>query len=195
MLNKQIAETNVKKLQIESQMGELKERQTTIADKEVKIDDLNKRTMELEKFKFVLDYKIKELKHKIGPREKKIQGLNEKKTIMQNEVKHFEVVNKNLSLIVQDLKDKLEGLQMEQKKIQDQIQAQINQKQQFQDDVYDAVKNYLTDYKKLKKAIVKLHKMYVKEEFNKNNVTNEADLTHQHNNQRKYLENSLDHNR
>ena len=84
---------------------------------------------------------------------------------------------------------------MEQKKIQDQIQAQINQKQQFQDDVYDAVKNYLTDYKKLKKAIVKLHKMYVKEEFNKNNVTNEADLTHQHNNQRKYLENSLDHNR
>ena len=72
MLNKQIAETNVKKLQIESQMGELKERQTTIADKEVKIDDLNKRTMELEKFKFVLDYKIKELKHKIGPREKKI---------------------------------------------------------------------------------------------------------------------------
>ena len=56
--------------------------------------------MELEKFKFVLDYKIKELKHKIGPREKKIQGLNEKKTIMQNEVKHFEVVNKNLSLIV-----------------------------------------------------------------------------------------------
>lgn len=123
MLNKQIAETNVKKLQIESQMGELKERQTTIADKEIKIDDLNKRTMELEKFKFVLDYKIKELKHKIGPREKKIQGLNEKKTIMQNEVKHFEVVNKNLQLIVEDLKDKLEGLQMSQKKIQDQIQA------------------------------------------------------------------------
>ena len=104
-------------------MGELKERQTTIADKEIKIDDLNKRTMELEKFKFVLDYKIKELKHKIGPREKKIQGLNEKKTIMQNEVKHFLVVNKNLQLIVEDLKDKLEGLQMSQKKIQDQIQA------------------------------------------------------------------------
>ena len=126
MLNKQITETNVKKLQIESQMGELKERQTTIADKEVKIDDLNKRTMELEKFKFVLDYKIKELKHKIGPREKKIQGLNEKKTIMQNEVKHFEVVNKNLQLIVEDLRDKLEGLQMSQKKIQEQIQHQIN---------------------------------------------------------------------
>ena len=42
---------------------------------------------------------------------------------------------------------------------------------------------------------MKLHKIYVKKEVNKNNVTNEADLTHQHNNQRKYLENSLDHNR
>ena len=63
-------------------MGELKERQTTIADKEQKIDELRKRTQELEKFKFVLDYKIKELKHKIGPRERKIQVLNEQKTKM-----------------------------------------------------------------------------------------------------------------
>ena len=116
-LNKQVADTNIKKLQIESQMGELKERQTTIADKEQKIDELRKRTQELEKFKFVLDYKIKELKHKIGPRERKIQVLNEQKTKMQNEVKHFEVVNRNLQLIVQDLKDKLEGLQQEQKSI------------------------------------------------------------------------------
>ena len=81
-LNKQVADTNIKKLQIESQMGELKERQTTIADKEQKIDELRKRTQELEKFKFVLDYKIKELKHKIGPRERKIQVLNEQKTKM-----------------------------------------------------------------------------------------------------------------
>ena len=43
-------------------MGELKERQTTIADKDQKIEELRKRTQELEKFKFVLDYKIKELK-------------------------------------------------------------------------------------------------------------------------------------
>ena len=111
------------KNQIENQKGELASRAATIEDKDARIIELKKKTQELEKFKFVLDYKIKELKHKIGPREKKIQGLNEKKTIMQNEVKHFEVVNKNLQLIVEDLKDKLEGLQMSQKKIQDQIQA------------------------------------------------------------------------
>jgi len=38
-------------------------------DKEANIYELKKKTQELEKFKFVLDYKIKELKRDIGPRE------------------------------------------------------------------------------------------------------------------------------
>ena len=38
--------------------------------------------MELEKFKFVLDYKIKDLKRQIGPREEDIQNLNESTTKM-----------------------------------------------------------------------------------------------------------------
>ena len=38
-------------------------------EKEQRIYELKKKTQELEKFKFVLDYKIKELKHDIGPRE------------------------------------------------------------------------------------------------------------------------------
>ena len=44
----------------------------TINDKEVKIFELKKKSQELEKFKFVLDYKIKELKRDIGPREVEI---------------------------------------------------------------------------------------------------------------------------
>jgi hypothetical protein len=38
-------------------------------DKDSKIEDLFKKKQELEKFKFVLDYKIRELKREIGPRE------------------------------------------------------------------------------------------------------------------------------
>jgi uncharacterized protein (DUF3084 family) len=38
-----------------------------IAVREKKIYDLKKKTQELEKFKFVLDYKIKELKRDITP--------------------------------------------------------------------------------------------------------------------------------
>jgi len=49
----------------------------TIKDKDRRILDLRKKTLELEKFKFVLDYKIKEFKRDIGPRELEIKTLNE----------------------------------------------------------------------------------------------------------------------
>merc|ERR1712238_383667 len=44
----------------DSNEKEIKERDKTIADKETRIYDLKKQNQELEKFKFVLDYKIKE---------------------------------------------------------------------------------------------------------------------------------------
>jgi len=68
-LNELFKNTNNLKQQIESQKSEISERDTTIKDKDKRIIDLKKKTQELEKFKFVLDYKIKELKRDIGPRE------------------------------------------------------------------------------------------------------------------------------
>jgi cilia- and flagella-associated protein 57 len=38
-----------------------------ISSREKKISNLKKKTQELEKFKFVLDYKIKDLKREISP--------------------------------------------------------------------------------------------------------------------------------
>ena len=69
-LNAEIAATNREKQHIESMVNELQERERTIKDKQQKIDQYRKQTQELEKFKFVLDYKIKELKSRIGPRMK-----------------------------------------------------------------------------------------------------------------------------
>ena len=46
----------------------MSEREGAILDKEKRVSDLKKKNQELEKFKFVLDYKIKELKRDIGPR-------------------------------------------------------------------------------------------------------------------------------
>lgn len=86
-------QTNNLKQTIESQEGELKERATTIEDKNKRINDLRKKTQELEKFKFVLDYKIKELKRDIGPRELEIQKLNEQTNKMRQELKFFNRVN------------------------------------------------------------------------------------------------------
>ncbi len=82
-LNELIQKTNNLKQQIQSQRGELLERDSTIRDKDLRITDLRRKTQELEKFKFVLDYKIKELKRDIGPRELEIQKLNEQTNKMR----------------------------------------------------------------------------------------------------------------
>lgn len=81
-LQKQINVANNLTQSIQSQKGELRERDSTIREKEKRIEDLKKKTQELEKFKFVLDYKIKELKREIGPREMTIEKLNEQKNKM-----------------------------------------------------------------------------------------------------------------
>ena len=71
-LNDLMNYTNELRMQIESSRKELQEREQTMKDKESRIYELKKKTQELEKFKFVLDYKIKELKRDIGPRELQI---------------------------------------------------------------------------------------------------------------------------
>ena len=116
-LNELYKSTNNLKQQIISQQSELSERETTIKDKDKRIIDLKKKTQELEKFKFVLDYKIKELKRDIGPREIEIQKLQEQTNIMRQELKHFNRVNQNLALIVDDLRMRQEGLTTEVKNL------------------------------------------------------------------------------
>lgn len=84
-------EQNIRDLQnqIEAQKSEKEDRITTIEDKEARIIELKKKTQELEKFKFVLDYKIKELKRDIGPSKDNIQFLHEQVNKMEIEVRHF----------------------------------------------------------------------------------------------------------
>ena len=57
--------------------GEIRERDETIMDKEKRIFDLKKKNQELEKFKFVLDFKIVELRKQEEPREKDIVALHQ----------------------------------------------------------------------------------------------------------------------
>jgi hypothetical protein len=58
-------------------MQEIKEQDNTISEKEKRIYDLKKKNQELEKFKFVLDHKIKELKKQIQPKEEEIADMKD----------------------------------------------------------------------------------------------------------------------
>jgi hypothetical protein len=176
------------KQQIQSQMGELAERDTTIKDKDKRIIDLRKKTQELEKFKFVLDYKIKELKKDIGPKEVEIQKLNEQTNKMRQELKHFMKVTSNLNLIVDDLRMRQEGLTNELKNLQLNLDQQEAYKKKFKDDVFECM-HHIFDFKKLKSGVIRLHKKYVLEELK--NEAGDTDLHREYANKRRYLENNV----
>ena len=65
---------------------------------------------------------------------------------------------------------------------------------QFKDEVYDVLNNHLNDYKKLKKGIKRLHRIYVLEEANKNE-TAETDVHADHNVMRRSMEKNIQHMR
>ncbi len=85
---------------------------------------------------------------------------------MDNESKHFFVVNENLRLIVKDLKLAREGMQKEEAETTSKMRKQDDFIKQFKDEVYEVLNNHLNDYKKLKKGIKRLHRIYVLEEAN-----------------------------
>jgi len=93
----------------------------------------------LEKFKFVLDYKIKELKREIGPREQEISKMKDQTKQMDSELKHFNRVNANLGLIVDDLRMRQEGMQLEINKQHTKLKEQTYYVKVFKRDVQETV--------------------------------------------------------
>ncbi|KAI8472173.1 MAG: hypothetical protein J3K34DRAFT_519934 [Monoraphidium minutum] len=92
---------------------EIRERDDTIGDKERRIYELKKKNQELEKFKFVLDFKIKELKKQIEPREVEISKMRQIVSAMDAELERYHKSNAGLDLAIQSLKLKKTGLQSE----------------------------------------------------------------------------------
>jgi cilia- and flagella-associated protein 57 len=93
--------------------------------KEKRIYDLKKKNQELEKFKFVLDYKIKEQKKMVEPRELEIKDLKEEKTKMESELERFNKQNTQLGLDVKEMHSRLTATQKELKNEQEIVQKKI----------------------------------------------------------------------
>jgi chromosome segregation ATPase len=90
---------------------EIMERDTMIGDKEKKIYSLKRKTQELEKFKFVLDYKIKELKRDIAPRGMEINRLRKETNDMDETLRICNATNSALGFTVDDLRTRQEEMQ------------------------------------------------------------------------------------
>lgn len=135
---------------------EIQERDETIQDKEKRIYDLKKKNQELEKFKFVLDYKIKELKKQIEPRENEIKEKKEQIQNMEGELERFHKANISLNLEKTTLKQKLKAcdseLQMQRQKVRD-CRSVIKT---FKIELHKCA-GKIQDPQELKKAVIQLH--------------------------------------
>merc|ERR1719188_1608683 len=94
----------------EHNVKEIKERDKTISDKEQKIYELKKQNQELEKFKFVLDYKIKELKAQIDPKNDDIAAMKRDIQGMDADLEEYHRKNKLLQQDITSLQSKQRGL-------------------------------------------------------------------------------------
>ncbi|KAK7232230.1 hypothetical protein SO694_0003027 [Aureococcus anophagefferens] len=151
----------IKKLEreISAHKTEIKRRDDTIGAKEKKIYELKKKNQELEKFKFVLDYKIKELKRQIEPRETEIGNMKAQIKAMDHELEQYHKSNAQLDLMIGELRKKLDDMQREileqRKRICDQ-QANIRR---FKGELYKCAQ-FIQDPEQLRSSVEALHKQH-----------------------------------
>lgn len=145
---------------IEGFRKETQERDVTIQEKEKRIYDLKKKNQELEKFKFVLDYKIKEQKRLVEPREMEIKDLKEEKTKMESELERFNKQNNQLDLINKEKDAKLEALQKELKQERLKKRNSELKLKEIRTDIHNCV-GYIQDINMLKEQVKKIYKKHV----------------------------------
>ncbi|XP_033738759.1 cilia- and flagella-associated protein 57-like [Pecten maximus] len=168
---------------------EIQERDDTIQDKEKRIYDLKKKNQELEKFKFVLDYKIKELKKQIEPRENDIKRMKDQIQEMESELERFHKQNTQLELSIKELTQKLRAtdkeMHQERQKVRD-VEAVVKR---FKTDLHNCV-GYIQDPKMLKESIKALYSKHVQEDVTES-ASVDADIQKEYSRQREHLERSV----
>lgn len=162
----------------------LEEKNNKITSKEKNIYELKRRTQELEKYKFVLDFKIKELKMDIIPKEAEIKNLRLQTTLRDKKLKRYNAVNNKLSLVVESLETE-QGLLKDTIKTQKQkLTSQSNKIRNFKNSLYDAVQDIL-DYKTLQRKLSLMNNDKIKkQEIN-------SDIFREYESQLRYLEKSV----
>merc|ERR1719238_1214668 len=173
----------------DSNVKEIKERDKTIGDKEQRIHDLRKQNQELEKFKFVLDYKIKELKAQIDPKNDDIVSMLTQIQAMEGELDDYMRRNKQLALDISQLQMKQRALQEEIKSQKKRLRDDLALIKRFKLDLSECME-CIQEPKQLKEAVANLYRKYVQSGVKKLDL--DTDMQKEYNRQRDYLEKSVD---
>ncbi|KAK0157898.1 hypothetical protein PV328_011585 [Microctonus aethiopoides] len=93
--------------------NEVSERDTTIQEKEKYINNIQRNNQDLEKHKFVLNYKIRELKNQIEPRDSEIKDLKKKIQYIEMELVNLHKMNGILELQLNETREKKSAIKRE----------------------------------------------------------------------------------
>ncbi|XP_011502621.1 PREDICTED: cilia- and flagella-associated protein 57 [Ceratosolen solmsi marchali] len=138
---------------------ELLNKESMITDKDKNIKRLDCNNRELEKFKFVLNERIKELMSEIEPRDKTIDELKKKVDDMEAELVGLNKVRRGLESRHYELKGKLNTLRQEFNK--EELRRKRYQKllRKIRIDLLEAV-GLIQDPMALKNCVIKLYRRY-----------------------------------
>ncbi len=167
---------------------EITERDETIADKERRIYDLKKKNQELEKFKFVLDYKIKELKRQIEPRELEIGAMREQIREMDGELERFHKANNKLELQLTDLRLKSDALQREGAATRRRLTDSEHRRRDMEAGLEELV-GHIQEPRALKEGARRMYQRHVT--GTSQTEAMETDLREEYERQRQYLEKTV----
>ena len=150
--------------QITDMQTDKKEKEDTIQEKNNIKRELEKENQELEKFKFVLNYKIKELKHDKDPEERKLQMLEKQAKDMEVEIKKFEFEQARNIIELSKNHDTMKVKEKQIEATEKNIDKIKNYKKLFQEQLYNSMKQ-AKNHKDLKKELVVLKRLFLDKEF------------------------------
>lgn len=145
------------KREIQELENELKRKNVQITASERRIYDEKKKTGGLEKFKYVLDYKIKELKKDMEPKDQEIEILKIQTTKADTALKKLNLRSNELSSAVRLLEEQQKDLLRTISRDKKAIVAQNSQMKTFKKKVYEAIEK-IQDYPKMSEILLRMNK-------------------------------------
>jgi len=137
----------------------------------------------------VLDYKIKELKKQIEPREVEIMDMKEQIKDMDSELERYHKNNSALDLTISDLRLKLDGMQREILSQRTKLGDADAKVRGLKTELHETVQ-HIQDPKALKEQVKRMYQKHVTEAVPSRAV--EPDIAAEYARQREYLEKSVE---
>ncbi|CAM9657374.1 unnamed protein product [Scytosiphon promiscuus] len=134
-------------------------------------------SLQLEKFKFVLDFKIKELKRQIEPRETEIGSMKEQIKEMDRELEQFHNSNAQLDLLIGELRVKLDEMQAQNLEQRKQIADQEASRSRLQRELHECVQ-YIQDPPALRARAAAMYNSNVDVDLPRNEM--DANVIHEY---------------